>query len=1157
MFHLQRASAGSGKTYALTKTFIKLFISRKTPHGRVLRNPRELNDSIRHIMAVTFTNKATGEMKQRIVEKLSALADAENAKSLESVDYLRDFMEEFGADARSVAEICRAALKALLLNYSDFHVSTIDSFFQSILHTFAYETDMESGFNVEIDEEYVSAMGLDSVIESFLRSKGDENDENVYWLKKLMNKSGASNQWNIFRKSEARGSLYVDLIKKMAELEKEQYKKEIRELMDAYFEALNDAGITFREIYEAADSHFEGELETRYENRRKAALALEDGYTECGVTPEGYSANTKGRIEKSKLDFKHRINQDFSFTIKPDAKLGFSLSAAKKKEMKENPEACRRLDSLMENFWQAHIRYLDYKNDHDYLTWQAYKKQLPYLPLLYLINGKKQEYLNSSDTIQISDTNTLLEKIIGEDETPFIYERMGTLLNHFLIDEFQDTSKMQWQNFLPLLKDSHSAGHDNLIIGDAKQSIYRFRNADYTLITNEVEKEFTSDIILSAEDKAPSRENINTNWRSDENVVRFNNHIFSALTNLGTDKSDGRAWLFKEDIRDIYADCIQNPAKKNGRGYVEVTIYDKAKGDGPVSRPEGTEEGTATDAAVSDTATPGYAALAPLICSLRRRGYKFRDIGILTRKKEFGDMVVEKLMQHNSEHPEESISFISDQSLLLSRSPAVELIVAALEAAVFAGPDSELKESAEKNGPAYPISEKKIFELLRNTPLLTLPSVIDGIIREFLSADMRDKETPYIAAFMDLALEFAATGSNDIRSFLQWWYKNANKASITSSEETDSVRILTIHKAKGLEFKCVIIPEADYRFGNGPFPEWVWVDNKLQGFNLPPKIPVATDASLVDTRHSEVWETYDHDFSLDSLNAVYVAFTRAVNELYVFVPAPSAKKAKTVIESKYENFYLGENLDEIFQGFPEVSRSAEAEEEMARTSPRYLSRIFTFGSKLTEEEVEGLYASKNSSGKTGIREIEIEPYDVTQPPSAPKFRDDYLSLFEPPEEGDPDYDIDSGIPDLRAEGNLLHGILESVTTEKGLDSALLRFKARGLISGSQAREYGLLLRKALDSVKDYGWFSGKFVVLAERTLLLKGEKHRRPDRIMISEGGEAIVVDYKFGHHTDVDTYRSQVRRYMRLLRATGRFSGVKGYLWYVRAGKVEEVGLR
>ncbi|MCH5213905.1 MAG: UvrD-helicase domain-containing protein [Muribaculaceae bacterium] len=1163
MLHLKRASAGSGKTFELAKTYIRHLLTLKEEgKPRRLRSMNGLKNVPSEIMAVTFTVKATAEMKIRILEKLAALAKADEADpaDYEDIDYLEDFLKEFHCGVQELADRARAALRILLLKFSDFKVQTIDAFFQSILHTFAYEASIDENFNMEIDGDYVSAVGFDAALDSISTAaeEGEDrgNRETLYWLNKMMHDLGTGNKWNVFAKKESSDTLYAQLISQAQKLEKEDFQK-IRESIFDYFDNLKGSFIDV--VKEVDEANLEPWLKL-HAKRAEAAREVAQELEALGLDLEDLYNRTAGRVKKSLEAFDEKIlDKGVNVVAGPDKRdLGFSLSAKGKKKFNALKATRSDLnDSLLNNLDSAYAAWLDANNEYaeeverniwQLNTWRAFRDLLPQLMVVLEIARKKREFLEDTNTLEISDTARILSRIIGKDDTPFIYERMGSRLNHYLIDEFQDTSHMQWDNLRPLLAESHSRGEDNLIIGDAKQSIYRFRNADYKLITEVVEKEFDKVVPYTSDDEPKDWARENTNYRSSPRIIKFNNFIFSRITDLTEDNVP----IFSDTIKKIYDGCEQNIPKKkrdNNIGYVNIKTYPNL---GDEDRKNYFKAGYAS------AAEPGFQQLPELIMRLKKRGYSFREIGVLVRTRDQGKVAVRVLTEHNIADPDNKITIISEENLLVSSALSVKLIINALETAVrgFVEEEEEprgskkelteeqallkqLEEEARRKRKAYdqPIDGEELRKLMHSLQSMALPSLTEAIIDKFLPPKRRDADAPFLAAFQDAVLDYSSNHTSDIGSFLKWWKRKASKLRINTPEDSEGVRIHTIHGSKGLEYGVVIIPVNDIGFKPSKNQtEWKWLDPAacIKKRNLlPPFLPIETKASLAKTAYAQIWDNYCEEVALDELNKLYVGFTRAKNELYAYLPIKSSTVATAASA-----------VDLLLEEKEILTANGASEEVRVNVSPEGMpadSVEYEYGDPLTHAQI--LAARDEEPREQG----ELKNYIVASDRRLLRFREDNPARRNK--------DKTDGLEDNdpRAEGTLKHNILQMAQTPDDIDRGLLMMKVQGYVSDEEAAQWKAELLEAMQKEEHRGWFGPDVKVLNERALLYKGDEVRRPDRVVIRPDGTAVVIDYKFGREDPLNY--EQVAGYMSRLLATGRFRSVEGYIWYVPKKKVVKVG--
>ncbi|MDE7412383.1 MAG: UvrD-helicase domain-containing protein [Muribaculaceae bacterium] len=1146
MLELQRASAGSGKTFTLAKKYIWYYITipidKDYPgRGRRLRTVDELKDSLSHILAVTFTNKATNEMQQRIVEKLHALGYPPSAGK--KPDYMKDFVEELSVNGRSVSEekiseVCRRAVEILLNHYSDFQVSTIDSFFQQVLRTFAYESDLSDTYRIEIDTDYLSTMAIDGLLEDI--NSGHDESGASYWIEEIMSRARSDGKrWNIFAKSSADTDPYTLLRASVRRLENEDFKK-IRRELDSYFKS--DPDLTG--IYERLRDKYEGEVKKRFEETKAAAKALHRLVKKNeGLIGEIDLKYFRGKAALA-MDMKwYELPKKSGKTVESIAPKYTGAYTGRKK--KGNTSIYDEMEDAEQNLAEAFDLWAGKLRSKEFRHWILYKENFPFMGMLQAIRRKRDEYLRENNAIELGETNSMLHDIIGEEDTPFIYERIGTRLNHFLIDEFQDTSEMQWRNMSPLLHESVSRGNENLIIGDAKQSIYRFRNADSSLISEKVPEEFGG-----GHEEAEAGSARNTNWRSDLRVVQFNNSFFEFLTlvlnrMVGAEVSEAR-----RDFRTDYRNVVQHPNNKKKNGYVEVR-----------NRKE------------SDCDWKEYAlqGVVDTVLDAVSRGFSMRDIAVLVDRNDQGEDVIAAFMDHNaSGNPDlPAIEYVSEQSLRLSTSAAVSLVTSVLET-ICRGADPEVREGDDRarrgvadwsevacnfrffamRNPELSTPEcldaffksgsdnDGIRRMLAKMQAVTLPALVESIIAEFVPQEIRKRDAVFLAAFQDLVLEYGEGHPSDIASFLQWWDERKGSASISSPENMDAVTVMTVHKSKGLEYPVVIVPFADAGFTDSTKKEeWRWVKPAGLGSDadgLPGYLPVSTNSLLEGTVHEHILNEYYDLKKMDSLNMLYVAFTRAAHELYIFSKPSTTKTPDPLKISSLLDMFL-ETVAEQGEGGPI---------ELVEKSCFNVSEDtgYSYGIKYNPYE-------KNAKGKEADNsEKDMDDYCTRPTPEFLMYRTEDLPDIVDAEEGELSDD-----PDPRSEGNLLHEIMKDVGRQEDIPRAVRRYTIKGLISREESSRLAALLTVKTSREDVKGWFDGSRKVINERSILHSGRGVKRPDRIMVSPEGDAVVVDYKFGESLKSSAkYRRQVKNYVAALRETGRFRSVKGYVWYVRLDKVE-----
>ena len=1133
MLDLQKASAGSGKTYTLARKFLEYMLVTGNPPR--LRCGKELEDALRHILAITFTNKATAEMKDRIVTRLADLANPtlDPAKTT----YMADFEKFTGQSADEIRAAAKDALFILLNNYSDFQVSTIDAFFQTILRTFAYEIGMNDSYDLELDSDFISRAAVDATLTDINSANPDKAV--AEWVKAMMNRSASDSTkgWNIFAKS-ASGGLYKDIVTAVSKMASEQFKKVRQELEQFYAEhpdSLND--------FKRVDNAVMKGLRDAVRDAKAAARAVQKALK----NQENTITYIPGRIDKVLAAKGVKFPSNLTIPKKSGNEAAFNAAARRK-----------GLTTSQQDFVALHDKFIDALTDwkaeleeKKLKLWQLYRANMRMLPLMYAAARKSADMLAEQNVIDMAETNSILHRVIGDDDAPFIYERLGSRLDHFLIDEFQDTSSMQWDNLRPLVTESMSRGNGNLIIGDAKQSIYRFRNADPSLISQKVPLHFPGQVNERGESKAE-----NTNHRSLRTIVEFNNSAFHALaTHLDDAMSDNKTFF-----ADLYANVAQYPANQNREGYVEIRCYEKGKMETDVNNGDD-----------SDIPPKHFADVAALIADLHSRGYNYADIAVLVRTNQEGRQMINTLVEHNKNNPDKPIEFVSEESLLIAGAESVKAIISVMRLIADGSIDEEKAAREERakatnswycktlslslfncrydqlalEHPEMSTSEimqligndnadcSNLESLIRSVDSLALPALVETVALRAVPQQRRIDEAPYIAAFQDLVLDYCQRYPSDILSFLQWWDAKGCEKSISSPEGVDAISIMTVHKAKGLEYQCVIIPKFDWKQTvSDQKTEWRWVKTAPEGLELPeelaalipPMLPVETRAAMADTVHREEYQDYMREVRMDMINTTYVAFTRAVAELYIFIPEEASAQDRTEYAANALLVKLRElaHDDATDCAYP-LPHDMIPKDECSTDKP------LCIGEPLTSEAIARLGSKLRQSDGDAISE-----YYVRDPSGFLHFRD--------PES----LHADSADPDPRSLGNRLHDIMSDVVTAADLDTAIRRRVINGTLTAGEGEEARRILAEKLSRPEVAEWFAPGLEVLTERTILTGPGRMERPDRIVVDAGGNATVIDYKFGTERNDRRYARQVAEYITQLRRTGHYATVAGRVWYV-----------
>lgn len=1111
MLTLYKASAGSGKTYTLAREYIKLLLGRKNHEtGRYTLRPPGAN-AHRSILAITFTIAATNEMKRRIIEHLELLGQSAGREISDKArsPYMDYLCELYGADEAEVAKRAREALKELLFDFNQFNISTIDAFFQTVLRTFAREIELPGNYEVELDEERIIGVGIGEMISS-LNFRDDENTRRLTrWITNYMSQSIDDGKgFNLFNRQS---SLHEGLVKTMHRLLNEDFKLNRETIID-YLQG-------DPQRLERFEASLAKEIAKLKDRSTQSAMSVVKAVADYGLADtKSVNANLlKFMIKSAEAGWQEKLSATIA-TAPTDLKKRYTAAYLKNGQP---PEA---LDKTIVEACAEIARC------HGLITeYRLLRRNLYNLGLLGSLLKFVGEYRRENDIILLSDTNELLQRIIRDDLTPFIYERIGYFLNHFLIDEFQDTSRMQWHNLRPLLMESLAGGNDNLIIGDEKQCIYRFRNSDPDLLAHEVKASVEAGISGTVAERG-IEVNDNTNWRSAAEIVRFNNSFFTSMARIA-------------GVTRTYANITQqvSPKHESTGGYVDLMAVDIPKGD----------ETTFEELALS--------RMADEIRRQRAAGYRAKDIAVIVRRRSEGEAVVNHLLRlmddPGSGFPKMEIT--SSDSIELQSSAAVRLIISVLQ--IIDTPDSA---SSTRHKSARQLARLvNRFEYFYNRANLdgsdaltralandneisrlateasdivcvNLPSMVERIINRYLSEREREDNNIFLSAFQDQVIDFCSRGLCDVHSFLQWWQQSGRFKKLETPADMDALTVMTIHKVKGLQYPCVHVPFATWAMTEYSGPgksmyEWVSLPS-MDGIDpdiVPPLMPVNIESALSATRLAPELERIFERQRIDNINLLYVAFTRAERELIVTTRQPSERKdGMAPLKSEPITRYITQAIERCADGDSNLTLNLSARWDGSR---------LTMGTPTSPETDSGTIPDENFG--------EMPPYIAFD-------RNDVWQLTR----------VDDIVGDrqhARERGIFMHDVLSRVRRRTELPLALRRRAYRVGMDRGELEATRATLEKALDDPRAAKWFDSYSRVLNERTIMLPSGEHYRPDRVVWTADGEIAVVDYKFGAERK-GGYRRQVRRYMEFLASIFPDAPIRGYLWYPDSSTIDEVTL-
>ena len=1063
-----KASAGSGKTFTLATEYIRLLVE----------NPQ----CYRNILAVTFTNKATEEMKMRILSQLYGIW-----KQLpESDNYLKNIQEKTGLAPNVISERAGLALNNLTHNYNYFRVETIDTFFQSVLRNMARELDLTTNLRIGLNDYQVEELAVDQLIEDLTTT-----DVMLQWiLKYIMENISDDKSWNV-----------IAQIKKFGQNIFKDYYKEVSITLE---QKMGEAGFfenyttCLRDLRKAAEEYMKEIGESFFDTLEGEGLNVDDLSSKQRGIASFFNKLRKGTFDPSIIT----------------TTVANHLENIEKWCPKTNP----RRDAVLQVVESSLIQILKCAVEAQEKQWKIFQssnltlRHLNQLRLLSSIEKKVREINETENRFLLSDTQQLLHSLIDGSDSPFIFEKIGTQLQHVMIDEFQDTSTIQWQNFKVLLAEtmSHEDG-SNLIVGDVKQSIYRWRSGDWRLL-NGIENQFNSMLM--------EIKSLSTNYRSTRNVIDFNNTFFRHAAKVEYQALEELECDEREQLEKAYADVEQKvPDDKKDEGRVTIELL-----------PNNEYQESVLEHTVE------------YVRELIDAGVSQKDIAILVRYNNHIPLIAQYFLENLPE-----VSIVSDEAFRLEASSAVCLMIQALH--LLLHPDDQLTKAAivktwlctvqgkELTDDQFMIAGNNFDEYLPEAyighfdELLTLPLYeLAEKIYSIFQLHLLEGQGAYLCAFYDHLANYVNENTTDIQSFLTEWEENLSKKTI-QSDETNGIRLISIHKSKGLEFDHVIIPYCDWTLEKYS-DNIIWCKPNEAPFNDLPIVPIDYSPKMMGSIYEKEYLHEHLQNTVDNLNLLYVAFTRAAKSLYV-VGKRSAKNSRSAL--------IELCLPLVAESMPEAQLDGMEDNEAAI--------VFEYGTCQTSQPELPSQNNKKESSNPFLQKSEAISVSIRTYDSKVNFRQSNRSRDFI--EGE---DIDQQRRYIQA-GSILHEIFSTIQTEKDIPEALQRLQFEGILYDEEmtAERITSMLRKRLSDPRVASWFSPRWTLFNECTILSveDGEvREHRPDRVM-TDGNEWIVVDFKFGHPDP--EYHTQVRRYMDLLSSMGH-QNIKGYLWYVYSNKIEEV---
>ena len=1106
-----RASAGSGKTFTLAVEYISLLV--KDP------------ENYQHILAVTFTNKATQEMKMRILSQLYGIANSLQS----SQQYFNKVKEKTNMPDAVIRNNARAALTLLIHRYNNFRILTIDAFFQQVLRNLAHELGQTANLRVDLNNEEITEKAVDQMIESL-----EKGQPVLQWISTYINNSiEDDNGWNIIGKIKTFGT---NIFKDFYKAHEANLKEQLSNADDF-------------KVYETTLRKRRNDIRKTFNSKARSIL------NEIKNANLDIPSNYRSGLYKYLTDS----------AIAPLTNKPLKAGVLKANESPQNwtSSKCAKADKQQIQTLAAEVlsaqlsELIAYNNDNwnEFQSIQLTLSHLSELRLLHAIADAVDNLTKDTNRFMLSNTQALLKELIADSDTPFIFERIGARLKHVMIDEFQDTSTIQWQNFQVLLANCMAQElSQNLIVGDIKQSVYRWRQGDWGILNN-IEKSLAHQKIRL--------ETLDYNYRSEKRIIDFNNAFWEqCVANTAKEVAQDDAEKAKI-VQKAYEDVAQKTHKTTENGFVKISLYPSK---------------VMKDAVLEE--------LIETIKELFNNGYGGKNqskIAILVRSKSNIQDIVNALLQSFGNE----INIVSDEAFRLDASLSVNIIVSAMH--LLTHPDDVLTrgklvklynqevlkkpltdtdllvsinennnidtKNIDKKERRKLATEQQMAKLNSQLPpeyvanrelLLGLP-IVDLVDKLFMlfGLDQLEGQSSYICTLYDTLNDFLKDHTADIDDFINEW-ENSLSSKTIQSDEIEGIRIMTIHKSKGLEFDNVIIPFCNWEMEKkGTL--WCETKNKPAPYNKLPLLPIDFSRDkLIGTVFEDDYKEEHFQNIVDNLNLLYVAFTRASKNLFVF----GLRQGKTT-------------LDNIAKGTPPGNRSYAIELALRQVSEQLQGSLLSFpddiGSEIHFEygtlvpethEKEHVVADNPFLIKPDKHIVSIATY-----PQAATFKQSNKSIeFVKGEDVDP-----SDRTRYIKIGNVLHQLFSTIYTTADIPARLNELEQQGIIYNDEITSAQLRTRieDAITNPQVQEWFSKRWQLYNECTILEYNKdtnemEEHRPDRVM-TDGKEFVVVDFKFGKERE--EYKKQVQQYMEILIRMGH-KKVSGYLWYVVKNNVVEVNI-
>lgn len=1054
---IYKSSAGSGKTFTLVRLYLE----------KVIRSPF----LFRRILAITFTNKATEEMKSRIILELQLLSEGKESM------HLSHLISVLNIEESEIRKRAGEVLLKILHEYSSFSVSTIDSYFQVLSRTLAKELKLPVKYNIELDLDSI----CDAVTDQLLALAG-KNEAVTGWLEEmLVDKIDQGKNWNIAGELKKMVKEIVNRseIRHLAEsIDSDKFLVFIRKIKNRRDEIANNYKTISEEIFSSLEK--EGYFYTDYSFKSASGLSFCNKIISNPFLVKNY--------EKISTRFLAGIEDPLTLISKD-----------------------KRSDTRFVELTESVIHPLMIQlNDEVNETLSEFLTSIDVLQLSYMVgiisplNDELKNFRDENQLFLLSDTTRMLREAVRDTDAPFIYEKSGNTYSHLFIDEFQDTGNEQWQILKPLVTNSIANGNDILIVGDAKQSIYRWRGGNMNLLLKDVKKELHQFNSITTEEK------LDTNYRSLENIVQFNNEIFEKIANElkheeTVDKEVLEIAYKKEEL------FQKNKASAIG-GYIAIDFFESDKKN-KESKEESEEEEN------EGWKTKSLQQLKLSIADALERGYKLKDIACIVRTGDHESEIVNFLLEKTN------YAFISGNSLKVAFNEKVLFLISCLR--LLIDPENkilheEINFFIQRNNISFEgIERNKDFRnqpentfakkiLLTNRKSLTqLPIHLSYL--QILKLSTLDQPDVFVDKLTDIIIDFAGNEGTGISEFIAWWdEKSITKDwSIEMPESIDAIRIITIHRSKGLQYPIVFMPLIDWSIIPKP-QSIIWAKSNSIPYNEFTSLPLYAKKSLEATSFSEDYLAEYGATLIDNLNLLYVAFTRAEKELYLY----SNLNAKENTSGNLLINALSKNPDWLAQ----IGSDNHSIRIGNKTAPVIIKE---------ENKVNSLTNPINVAATS----LTNRPVSAFIPEVNFKFESEE-SIF----------------------GNYVHRLLFLMDNKLDFEKAFHQLSIQESIENNSSIAHRLQKEtlEIWDIMENNSWTSTNFKVEKEIDICDKDGILHRPDRVLISSN-EIIIIDFKTG--TPNKKYHEQLGLYCSLFKEMG-YPNVNGYLLYTKSKSIEKLNI-